>query len=144
MNVPCISLLLFFFSSRRRHTRLVSDWSSDVCSSDLVNAAAGGYKGAAVTRLYEDLLSRISTVPGLRGVTVSHNGLFSHQESADPIAVEGYTPKSGEEMDSRIDHVGPGYFSTMGNPILLGSELGAHDRAAGLRPAVVNETFAHR
>src|SRR5215213_4088500 len=26
---------LFFFSSRRRHTRWVSDWSSDVCSSDL-------------------------------------------------------------------------------------------------------------
>src|SRR5437016_12024761 len=25
----------FFFSSRRRHTRLVSDWSSDVCYSDL-------------------------------------------------------------------------------------------------------------
>src|ERR1019366_3630108 len=25
-----------FFSSRRRHTRLVSDWSSDVCSSDLI------------------------------------------------------------------------------------------------------------
>src|SRR5437016_13215422 len=28
-------LFFFFFSSRRRHTRLVSDWSSDVCSSDL-------------------------------------------------------------------------------------------------------------
>src|SRR5256885_6993476 len=27
---------LFFFSSRRRHTRLQGDWSSDVCSSDLV------------------------------------------------------------------------------------------------------------
>src|SRR5262249_59047638 len=27
--------LVFFLSSRRRHTRLVSDWSSDVCSSDL-------------------------------------------------------------------------------------------------------------
>src|SRR5215213_10577996 len=27
---------VFFFSSRRRHTRLVSDWSSDVCSSDLM------------------------------------------------------------------------------------------------------------
>src|SRR5262245_45145379 len=25
---------LFFFSSRRRHTRCLSDWSSDVCSSD--------------------------------------------------------------------------------------------------------------
>src|SRR5262249_56531343 len=29
------SAFVFFFSSRRRHTRLVSDWSSDVCSSDL-------------------------------------------------------------------------------------------------------------
>src|SRR5690349_23984993 len=29
-------LLFFFFSSRRRHTRSLRDWSSDVCSSDLV------------------------------------------------------------------------------------------------------------
>src|SRR5216684_7831993 len=29
-------LLIFFFSSRRRHTRCSRDWSSDVCSSDLV------------------------------------------------------------------------------------------------------------
>src|SRR5256885_5790296 len=27
---------VFFFSSRRRHTRLQGDWSSDVCSSDLI------------------------------------------------------------------------------------------------------------
>src|SRR5256885_11108570 len=29
-------LCFFFFSSRRRHTRLQGDWSSDVCSSDLL------------------------------------------------------------------------------------------------------------
>src|SRR5438045_4750943 len=28
-------MFFFFFSSRRRHTRCLSDWSSDVCSSDL-------------------------------------------------------------------------------------------------------------
>src|SRR6266480_6545620 len=33
-------MLLFFFSSRRRHTRLTCDWSSDVCSSDLGDARA--------------------------------------------------------------------------------------------------------
>src|SRR6266446_2546907 len=32
----------FFFSSRRRHTRLQGDWSSDVCSSDLTAAAPAG------------------------------------------------------------------------------------------------------
>src|SRR5438045_9360095 len=31
----CLSDFSFFFSSRRRHTRCLSDWSSDVCSSDL-------------------------------------------------------------------------------------------------------------
>src|SRR5205814_4998547 len=30
-------VVFFFFSSRRRHTRCLSDWSSDVCSSDLVS-----------------------------------------------------------------------------------------------------------
>src|SRR5699024_11689396 len=32
---------VFFFSSRRRHTRSKRDWSSDVCSSDLYVSAAG-------------------------------------------------------------------------------------------------------
>src|SRR5437870_9344500 len=31
----CVSVVVFFFSSRRRHTRWPRDWSSDVCSSDL-------------------------------------------------------------------------------------------------------------
>src|SRR5262245_63313538 len=33
------SVYFFFFSSRRRHTRCLSDWSSDVCSSDLTFGA---------------------------------------------------------------------------------------------------------
>src|SRR5690606_40099509 len=33
--------LLFFFSSRRRHTRFSRDWSSDVCSSDLAVVDTG-------------------------------------------------------------------------------------------------------
>src|SRR5690242_20829779 len=39
----------FFFSSRRRHTRLTCDWSSDVCSSDLEPGFAG--QGAQQARL---------------------------------------------------------------------------------------------
>src|SRR5437016_9507580 len=35
LSCRTLCLVCFFFSSRRRHTRLVSDWSSDVCSSDL-------------------------------------------------------------------------------------------------------------
>src|SRR5262249_56009124 len=41
-----VGWVCFFCSSRRRHTRLVSDWSSDVCSSDLDGQRTG--LGAAV------------------------------------------------------------------------------------------------
>src|SRR5690606_39630599 len=43
---------LFFFSSRRRHTRFSRDWSSDVCSSDLQQASTAvfGWGAGAVLR----------------------------------------------------------------------------------------------
>src|SRR5438093_12295428 len=44
----------FFFSSRRRHTRLVSDWSSDVCSSDLYDIRIENRKTGAGVRISGD------------------------------------------------------------------------------------------
>src|SRR6266496_5795775 len=40
----------FFFSSRRRHTRSLRDWSSDVCSSDLAVVGPAGTAGGARDR----------------------------------------------------------------------------------------------
>jgi predicted permease len=109
-----------------------------------VDAAPLCYQGAAIPRFQLDLLTRISPIPGLRGATVSKNGLFSGSESADPVAVEGYTPKAGEEIHSRMDHVGPGYFSMLGIPILLGREIETQDSGGSVRAAVINQTFANR
>ena len=109
-----------------------------------VDASPGGYKGAAIPRFQLDLLARISVIPGLRAATASKDGLFSHSESADPIDVEGYTPKVGEEMHSRMDHIGPGYFSTLGIPVLMGREIEAQDTASSVRAAVINQTFARQ
>src|SRR5690606_40765366 len=36
LRLLCNFFYMFFFSSRRRHTRFSRDWSSDVCSSDLL------------------------------------------------------------------------------------------------------------
>src|SRR2546422_8064089 len=53
----CVSLF-FFFSSRRRHTRCSRDWSSDVCSSDLVSASTQNQSLSAVLFLYDVVLGR--------------------------------------------------------------------------------------
>src|SRR6266480_6840194 len=54
---PDVANVVFFFSSRRRHTRLTCDWSSDVCSSDLLAIMAGfeRCRGEQVVTLDADL-----------------------------------------------------------------------------------------
>src|SRR5258706_4979117 len=56
----------FFFSSRRRHTRLVSDWSSDVCSSDLLQEVI-----VTANRRTENLQNVPITIQALTGETLT-------------------------------------------------------------------------
>src|SRR5207247_5824276 len=58
---------LFFFSSRRRHTRSTRDWSSDVCSSDLKAHAAGyGALGREVRLEVGALVAERAVAGGVR------------------------------------------------------------------------------
>src|SRR5256885_13514032 len=57
-----VGAVLFFFSSRRRHTRLQGDWSSDVCSSDLQDAPACGIESGGGTGS-----RKLEGVPGVFG-----------------------------------------------------------------------------
>src|SRR5260370_18172867 len=45
LQAASVCSLFFFFSSRRRHTRFKCDWSSDVCSSDVLSPVEGGGSG---------------------------------------------------------------------------------------------------
>src|SRR5260370_14927197 len=56
----------FFFSSRRRHTRFKCDWSSDVCSSDLVKLeSAAGDIGKECRELERANVERNAHIPQL-------------------------------------------------------------------------------
>src|SRR6266699_4359056 len=48
--------MVFFFSSRRRHTRCGRDWSSDVCSSDLTGVAFTRNPSTGENQLYGEFL----------------------------------------------------------------------------------------
>src|SRR5574337_725505 len=64
-------IVFFFFSSRRRHTRLSGDWSSDVCSSDLVGY---GFIGNAVVELFRPFCKvHVYDKAGYEGREVPHN-----------------------------------------------------------------------
>src|SRR6266852_4870397 len=60
-------MIVFFFSSRRRHTRCYRDWSSDVCSSDLAVAGLGSLWGVGAGAAFVALLPNISQSAPLIG-----------------------------------------------------------------------------
>ncbi|HYK91449.1 MAG TPA: ABC transporter permease [Acidobacteriota bacterium] len=108
-----------------------------------IDPITSGYRGMEIPSLAEDLRQRFAAIPGVRAVTYSENGLFNGPESAGPIAVEGYTPQSEGDVVARFDHVGPGYFSSVGIPLLLGRDINERDSANSPRIAVMNEAMAH-
>src|SRR5256885_16060169 len=86
--------MCFFFSSRRRHTRLQGDWSSDVCSSDLPDpasfpiAANSGSLGSAAdgTNTWGSLTAQPGSGYGGLGVgnkAIFFNGASGHVELKD-------------------------------------------------------------
>jgi len=104
-----------------------------------VDVLESGYKGAAIQNMTRELLARLATLPGVRSVTCSSNGLFSGDESSDAILIDGGKPQDSATAD---DEIGPNYFSTIGVPIAMGREITAEDLARAAHVAVVNETFA--
>src|SRR6266446_10985013 len=68
--------VIFFFSSRRRHTRLQGDWSSDVCSSDLETA---------------DQRCLVAGHSGNR-LALAHDAEAAHPVSVEASAREGPAP----------------------------------------------------
>src|SRR5277367_3588771 len=137
-----------FVHSLQRLNRVSLGYDSSRLIVFAVRPSRAGYKGAAIPLLYQDLLEKFKAVPGVSGITLSGDGLFSHVDAGDPISVEGYTPKAGEKPSSRMDHVGPDSFSVVGMPILRGRGILARDSApaGGKAPrvAVINQSFARQ
>src|SRR5699024_11231974 len=94
---------LFFFSSRRRHTRSKRDWSSDVCSSDLTIPYNISYEGTKLeaTKSYQLNIDEVD-----QSITISldeANDLSNHELF---ISLEGMDYKTDESHFYTYDKTG--------------------------------------
>src|SRR5690242_3675458 len=100
---PCT--LRFFFSSRRRHTRLTCDWSSDVCSSDLKLTQLG----SGVRVVTEEVPSVRSVALGLWVRTGSRNETPAQagvSHFLEHLLFKGTEKYSAIEISERFDGLG--------------------------------------
>src|SRR5438477_9089578 len=85
--------MMFFFSSRRRHTRLTCDWSSDVCSSDL-----------AMTINEKWISGHCAVVRDLAGRVQQPGKIVVAAFGEDPGRINSETGKPGVRLPAKVAH----------------------------------------
>jgi predicted permease len=107
-----------------------------------VSPRMNGYTPEKSKQLFEQIEDSLRTQAGVTNVTASMVPLLAGSNWGTDVRVQGF--QSGPDIDSnsRLNAVGPGYFSTLGIPLISGREFLPSDRQDGRPVAIVNEAFA--
>jgi predicted permease len=103
-----------------------------------------GYEPARSAVFFDRLLSEIGTLPGVTGAAGASVGVLEGNNWGNDVSVEGFKRDADTEAGSNVNEVGPGYFKTMGIPLLAGREFAAGDGLGAPQVAIVNEAFAKK
>lgn len=103
-----------------------------------------GYQPHQVSALHQQLLERLSAIPGVRSAALAATPPVSDGAWSSNIMLEGYTPAPKENMVSILNRVSGQYFETAGISIVAGRAITPADTASNIKVAVVNETIAKK
>ncbi len=103
-----------------------------------------GFDYAQAMEFYKNLLNRVRALPGVQTATLAFtypsNGVYLNAES---VFVEGHLPPKGEPAPVvSVNEVTPGYFETLGIPIVEGRTFANTDTADAPLVAVINQRMA--
>ena len=108
-----------------------------------------GYSEARGRVLYRNLLERVSALPGVQAASLADMMPLGTSERLEGFQIEG-TPapptRPGERPANLVDStfVAPGYFRTMGIPILNGRDFDERDNESAPAVVIINEEMARR
>ncbi len=109
-----------------------------------VDPRLNNYKDEQIAQLYEAMVARLESVPGVRSVTLSRHPLLSGSSSINSIQVQGQEPRSERERRVWTQRVRANFFETMEVPLLAGRHLTLQDDRRAPKVAIVNQTLARQ
>jgi putative ABC transport system permease protein len=106
-----------------------------------VDPSLNGYDVPHRIDILRRIREEVEAEPAVHSVSLAEITLLNDSTMSSSVTVEGYDSKEGENMNPNFNGVAPGFFSTMGMPLLSGRDLADTDDADAPRVAVVNESF---
>jgi predicted permease len=112
-----------------------------------VNPQLNGYNEARSGDLYQQVLDRVGTLPGVRAATLSNPALLSGSVNSTSIFVQGRTYEAGRQDNDSINRlvVAPNFFEVMEIPLMLGRAFQeSENNAKAAKVAIINEAAARK
>ncbi|MFZ0305490.1 MAG: ABC transporter permease [Terracidiphilus sp.] len=106
------------------------------------DAQLAGYKTTQAAALDQQLIDRLSALPGVRSVAISGTAPISEGNWTSSIKLSGYTPAPKENLYSLLNRVSGKYFETAGIAIVAGRPITPADSVTSLKVAVISQSLA--
>ena len=120
-----------------------------------IDPSLNGYSPERLKVFYPQLSDSLSSVPGVRSVGLAAMRILEDNEWDSSMTVEGFTPaKPDEHAQPYMNSISPGYFATLGVPIIAGRDFTMNDRQVvkhgpedwnwSPTTVMINEKFANK
>ncbi|MGB9031034.1 MAG: ABC transporter permease [Acidobacteriaceae bacterium] len=110
-----------------------------------VSLVAAGYDAPRARDFQDNLIDRVRDLPGVDSAAFARLSPLGYGSySSTPIAVDGYDVPIEDQPTVEYNQVSPGYFATLGIPLVSGREFTRNDNEKAPLVAIVNRTMAQR
>ena len=109
-----------------------------------VSPELSGYDSARSRAFFIRAEEELATIPGVTGVASSLVPLLAGNNWGSSVSVEGFQKGPDTDAGARYNEVSPGYFRTLGIPLMSGREFTPADAGDAPKVAIVNEAFTKK
>ena len=109
-----------------------------------VSPELSGYDSVRSRAFFIRAEEALATIPGVTGVASSLVPLLAGNNWGSSVSVEGFQKGPDTDAGARYNEVSPGYFRTLGIPLMSGREFTPADAGDAPKVAIVNEAFTKK
>ncbi len=107
-----------------------------------LNPGQAGYEGADAVRFYDQIEADIASLPGVRSVALSGDGLLAGRCASNAFSIPRRLQQTDQDLQADVLDVSEAFFQTMGIPLRRGRTFERTDTPSQPGVVIVNEIFA--
>jgi hypothetical protein len=109
-----------------------------------LNPILNGYTAERSTALFEQLEERLAALPGVTSAVFSAIPVLAGDNWNNGVTVAGFEAGPDTDTSAAFNSIGPGFFKTMGMPLVQGRDFTRADGKGAPKVAIVNQAFVRK